>query len=56
VYAPRWAPPTAYDPAKLVIGAPVGSATLTFNAGNDATLDYTIAGQSGRKSLARTPF
>ena len=45
-----------YDASRLVPGAPVGAATLTFTGSGTATLDYTINGVSGRKSIVRQPF
>ena len=45
-----------YDASRLVPGAPVGAATLTFTGSGTATLDYTLDGVSGRKSIVRQPF
>jgi hypothetical protein len=56
VYSPRGTPFTAFDPSKVTIGAPVGTATLTINGGNDLSLDYTIAGKTDRKRLSRLLF
>ena len=56
LYSPRGTPYTAYDASRLVVGAPVGTATLTFNALDSATLDYVIGGVSGRKAITRQLF
>lgn len=53
VYSPRGAPFTAYDPARFVVGEPVGRASLDFIAGNVAELGYTIGGKSGTKMMRR---
>jgi hypothetical protein len=46
----------AYDASRLAVGASVGTATITFASATAATLDYTINGVSGRKSISRQPF
>ena len=46
----------SYDASRLVAGAPVGTATLTFTGAATATLDYTINGVTGRKTIQRQPF
>ena len=56
VYSPRGTPFYAYDASRLAVGTPIGSATLSFTDADHATLDYTINGVTGRKSLSRTPF
>ena len=56
LYSPRGSPYTAYDASQLRPGEPVGSATITFNAANDATLDFTIGGVGGRKAITRQLF
>jgi hypothetical protein len=45
-----------YDASRLVAGAPVGAATLTFTGPATATLDYTINGVPGRKAIQRQLF
>jgi hypothetical protein len=45
-----------YDVARHAVGAPVGSATLTFAAADRATLAYTINGVSGTKQITRQLF
>jgi hypothetical protein len=40
----------------LHVGAPIGSATLTFSGDASATLDYTLAGKTSRKSVQRQPI
>ena len=42
-----------YDPRKLQVGTPIGTATVNVTGPSAATLDYTIGGQSGRKSIQR---
>jgi hypothetical protein len=57
VFVPRGAPYSSYDAARFDIGAPLGRATIAFNnAANDASLDYTIRGVSGHKSISRILF
>jgi hypothetical protein len=46
----------AYDAARLAAGAPAGRATITFDSATTATLDYTLNGRSGRKSITRQGF
>ena len=55
VYWPRGTPFTSYDTSKFSIGAPVGTATLTFGDAG-ATLEYAIDGKTGRKAITRQPF
>ena len=55
LYWPYGTPYSSYDTTRFSIGAPVGTATLTFGA-SGATLDYTINGITGRKELTRQPF
>ena len=56
LYQPISAPYNAYDPGKLVVGASVGTATITFRNTNDALLTYTIAGVSAEKFIVRQKF
>ncbi len=56
VYAPRGSPFYAYDRARFDVGAKLGTASLTFNSGDNATLDFTISGVTGRKVLSRQLF
>jgi hypothetical protein len=46
----------AYDPSRFSAGAAVGNATITFTSASTATLDYTINGVTGRKTISRQPF
>jgi photosystem II stability/assembly factor-like uncharacterized protein len=46
----------AYDASRLVAGASVGNATITFTSASTATLAYTINGTSGTKSIQRQLF
>ena len=56
LYSPRGAPYDAYDAAKLVVGAPAGSATLTFSGVGEAVLEVSIGTAQMRKALVRQPF
>ena len=56
LYFPTGTPFTNYDATKLVANAPVGSATITFDAASRATLKYTIDGTSGTKQIRRQLF
>ena len=56
LYVPRGSFHGAYDASRFVVGAPVGTATITFSGTSRATLDYTLDGTSGRKSIERQPF
>jgi hypothetical protein len=56
VYTPRGSPFFAYDPSRLVVGAPTGSITITFLSDNSALLDFTIEGVTGRKGIQRQGF
>ena len=53
LYQPHGAPYFQYDASRLSIGPPTGMATLTFTDSSNATLDYTIGGVSGHKSIVR---
>ncbi len=56
LYIPSGAWYGNYDASRLLPGAAVGAATLTFTGSGTATLDYTINGVAGRKSIVRQPF
>ena len=56
IFVPRGSPYTAYVVESLAIGLAVGSATLTFADTDRLTLDYTIDGVTGRKSVTRQLF
>ena len=56
VFIPRGAPYYDYDVKRFDVGAPVGHATINFGAANSATLDYSINGKTGEKSLSRMFF
>ncbi len=56
LYQPTSSPFTNYSKAQFVVGASVGSATITFTAAGTATLAYTISGVSGTKSIQRQSF
>jgi len=56
LYEPRGSWFGAYDPSAFDAGNAVGQASLTFSSDTSATLDYTIRGVSGRKSISRLPF
>ena len=56
LYLPTSSPFSAYDKTKFVIGAQVGSATITYTSNGTATLTYIINGLSGSKSIQRQIF
>jgi len=56
LYQPASAPLNNYTPAKFVVGASPGSITITFTSNSTATLQYTINGVSGQKTLSRQVF
>jgi len=56
LYIPQGSSFAAYDPARFVVGDPVGTGTLTFSNANTARLDTTIRGVSGTKNIVRQPF
>src|SRR5688572_9888962 len=56
IHSPRGTPFHAYDASRLVMGAPVGNATITFHDADHATLDYAINGVAGRKAITRFLF
>ena len=56
LFLAKSSPFSAYNKASFVIGAPVGSATITYSGNSAATLAYTINGVSGTKSIQRQLF
>ena len=56
LYQPTSAPLNNYTPAQFVVGNSPGSATLTFSSLSTATLQYSINGISGQKSMQRQVF
>jgi len=56
VYKPTGTPYSAYNAQSLHVGNPVGTISITFQDANSAILDYTIAGVTGRKLVAREVF
>jgi hypothetical protein len=56
LYQPTSAPLNAYTPAQFVVGNSPGSATLTFTGNSTLTLQYTLNGVSGTKSMQRQVF
>ena len=56
IHQPRGTPYYAYDTSRLAMGAPVGSATITFHDADRAALDYSINGTAGSKSITRFLF
>jgi hypothetical protein len=56
LYQPTGAPYFQYNSGALNVGASLGSATITFNGANNATLNYNIGGAQGSKSMQRQPF
>ena len=56
IYQPTSAPLNNYSPAQFLAGAPVGNVTLNFSSDSTATLQYTINGTFGQKSIQRQAF
>ncbi|MEO7742404.1 MAG: hypothetical protein ABIR98_05680 [Usitatibacter sp.] len=56
LYAPSGSWFGNYDAARVVVGPSLGSASLTFDSLNTATLTYTINGITGTKSIQRQAF
>jgi len=56
LYEPKSSWFGAYNASAFDAGNAVGQASLTFSSDSTATLDYTIRGVSGRKSIRRLPF
>jgi hypothetical protein len=56
LFLAKSSPFSAYNAASFVIGAPVGSATISYSSNSAATLAYTISGVSGTKSIQRQIF
>jgi hypothetical protein len=56
LYRPHGSPFSAYDAARFSAGPPVGTLKLTVTSLDALTLDYTIDGLSGRKSMQRQLF
>jgi hypothetical protein len=56
LYRPHGAPYSAYDASKFTVGDAIGEATLAVVDGGTLTLDYTIDGVSGRKTITRQLF
>ena len=56
VYFPAGSWFASYDVGRFNVGAPVGTATITFTARDSATLSYTINGVSGTKAISRQLF
>ena len=56
VFLPRGSPYSSYDISRFDVGAPAGRATITFDGANAASMDYTIQGRTGHKSLSRMFF
>lgn len=56
LYRPHGTPFSAYDATKFAVGDAIGNATLTVVDGSTLTLDYTVDGVSGRKTLTRQSF
>ena len=56
LYLPTSSPFSAYDKTRFVIGAPVGTATITYTSIGTATLAYTINGINATKSIQRQVF
>lgn len=44
-----------FNPSRVALTM-VGTATFIFSSSNEAVLDYSVSGASGRKALSRQPF
>ena len=56
LYQPNSAPLNNYTPAQFAAGPSPGNVTLTFTSNSTATMQYTISGVSGQKTLSRQEF
>jgi hypothetical protein len=56
LYVPSGSFYGSYDAARFAPGSPVGTATIAFAGPGSATLDYTVNGVSGRKTIVRQSF
>jgi len=56
LYEPKGSWFGQYDAAAFDPGNAVGQATITFSSSTAATLDYSIRGVSGHKTIERLPF
>ena len=56
IYQPKGSPFYAYNAPALVVGGAIGSITITFQDSNNAILDYTMNGATGRKFVTREIF
>ena len=56
LYHPQGAPFSSYTPSQFVVGASVGTATLSFASNTAATVNFTINGVNGSKSITRQPI
>jgi chitinase len=53
VYQPTGSAFSSYDARRWQIGAPVGTAVITFTNANNAVVDYTINGVTATKNITR---
>jgi hypothetical protein len=56
LYEPAGSPFYAYDVSSFIVAGSVGSVSITFQDANDAILDYSIGGVTGRKFVTREIF
>ena len=56
IFQPTSAPLNNYNPAQFFAGNSVGNVTITFTGAANATLQYTINGIAGQKSIQRQVF
>ncbi len=56
LYLPSGSPFSAYDASKLRVHDAIGNATIAFDGASRGTLEYTIAGVSGRRPITRQLF
>lgn len=55
-FVPTGSPYYSYEPSRFLVGPSVGPVKLSFSGPDNATLEYTLNGKSGRKELKRHEF
>ncbi|HSS26398.1 MAG TPA: hypothetical protein VLL50_00440, partial [Usitatibacter sp.] len=56
LYQPTGTPFFAYNAQNLQVGNAIGTVSIVFQDANNATVDYTIGGVTGRKFVTREIF
>jgi len=56
LYFPTGSPLNNFVSSQVVVGAPVGTITITYTSLNTARIDYTINGTTGSKTVQRLLF